>query len=213
MRLRCIIFDMGKVLIDFSFDKAFYQISQLSGVEPTAIRSFLFDDQLEYRFESGEISFLDLHDLFQKKFNCEINAALLANACSDIFEPISGSIALVKELKQNFSGSLILLSNTNEVHWDFITKHWNFHQLFDHHVLSFEVKSMKPDSKIYEAAVKFSGCKPEECLFIDDMAENVAGAQRLGINAVRFSSPLQLHEELGRQGVHVNFTDKAHRSN
>ena len=52
----------------------------------------------------------------------------------------------------------------------------HFHDL----VLSYEVKAMKPQPEIYQAALDMAGCRPEECFYTDDIAAYVEGAQADG---------------------------------
>ncbi|HEX4006713.1 MAG TPA: HAD family phosphatase [Acidobacteriaceae bacterium] len=59
----------------------------------------------------------------------------------------------------------------------------------------------KPDLKIYQIALDVLQRDPEETVFIDDRAENVAAAASLGIRAIRYAGSAQLREELGRLGV------------
>ncbi|MFF4156676.1 HAD-IA family hydrolase [Streptomyces sp. NPDC001678] len=59
--------------------------------------------------------------------------------------------------------------------------------LFDGLVLSFEVGVRKPDPAIFEAAAAMAGVAPEECLLVDDIATNCAGAEAAGWQAVHFT--------------------------
>jgi HAD superfamily hydrolase (TIGR01509 family) len=69
-------------------------------------------------------------------------------------------------------------------------------------VLSYEVKAMKPQSAIFQAAVDRAGCRPEECFYTDDIAAYVEAARELGIDAVQFESLGQLQRELTARGIH-----------
>ena len=63
-------------------------------------------------------------------------------------------------------------------------------------MLSYEVRAMKPERAIYEAAVAKAGCAASEVFFTDDKAENVEGASTAGLDAVVFTSPEQLQRDL-----------------
>jgi len=65
---------------------------------------------------------------------------------------------------------------------------------FDYVCFSAEVKLAKPEAAIFHACLKVVGSQPEQCLFIDDRAENVEAARALGMHAVKFVSV----EELAR---------------
>lgn len=76
-----------------------------------------------------------------------------------------------------------ILSNT------FLTIPWILHIIggyrgFEPIVLSSKEGASKPDLRIYQIAIKRSGVKPEEILFIDNLAENITAAKKLGIRTV-----------------------------
>ena len=204
---RVIIFDLGKVIVDFSVEKACSQIAKAAseGVSAGVVHSFLFEDGLEYRFEAGEFNFAHLHQLFERRFACSINASDLKLAAADIFTPITPTIEILKCLREKYSNEIpmVLLSNTNEVHWEFIEKNWSISKFFDHTVLSFEVKSLKPDEKIYRAVLEKTGADARHCFFVDDIQANIDGAIHLGFDAALFNGPDSLRRALIARGLSV----------
>ena len=76
-----------------------------------------------------------------------------------------------------------------------------FGPYFQHFIISGELGVRKPDPAYYERTLEIIGAPEEECLFIDDRAENCAAAQRLGISAIRFESADQLERAL--PGFHI----------
>ena len=121
-----IVFDLGKVLIDFDLNRAVEQVAKLANVPANLIKKFLFDDGLEDQFEAGAFDFSTLHRQLEAHFNIKINRDLLALAAADVFTPMPSSIQFLQALKLKYNGQItfVLLSNTNEIHWDFIEKHW-----------------------------------------------------------------------------------------
>ncbi len=71
-------------------------------------------------------------------------------------------------------------------------------RLFDALIFSSEIGLSKPDPAAFAAALGRLGRRPEDVLFIDDRAPNVAGAERAGLRALRFTSPGQLADALLR---------------
>ena len=98
---------------------------------------------------------------------------------------------------------LLLLSNTNDIHFTMVERKYPIMRHFDDHVLSYRVGAMKPSPRIYQEAIARAGCRPEECFFTDDVAAYVDGALRAGIDAVRFESAAQVEQELMNRGVLV----------
>jgi putative hydrolase of the HAD superfamily len=64
-------------------------------------------------------------------------------------------------------------------------------EAFDHIVVSAEVGLIKPDPRIYRLALDGLGVSSEEAVFVDDMAENITGAEAVGMRGVRFLNPDQ----------------------
>ena len=96
---------------------------------------------------------------------------------------------------------LVLLSNTNAIHFDMVRGAYPLLRHFHEMVLSYEVKAMKPDPRIYQEAVARAGCLPEECFYTDDIAAYVEAARRLGMDAVQFESAGQIQRELTVRGI------------
>lgn len=191
------------MLVDFSVDKACLQLAQLGSTTPDRISSFLFGDGVELMFEAGDISVDELHQKFESTFNVQVSRRQIAVASSDIFSLLPDSVSLLQALRQSFSGPIILLSNTNVLHWEFITSQWPIIDLFDHLILSFEARCLKPSPKIFQLAIETAKHAPENCFFTDDLAENIAGARAVGLDAVQFSSAAQIREALEQRGFRV----------
>jgi len=70
--------------------------------------------------------------------------------------------------------------------------------LFDDFVLSYQHGISKPDARIYELAARRLDVKPEECIFIDDVAAYVVGAEAIGMPAVQYQSVDQIKLDLSK---------------
>ena len=97
-------------------------------------------------------------------------------------------LILLAELKKDYR--LFLLSNTNEIHINTISKilenNYGFKDLshlFEKIYYSYKIGLRKPDIKIFQHVLNENGLIPEETLFIDDCATHIDGAKSLGINA------------------------------
>jgi HAD superfamily hydrolase (TIGR01509 family) len=66
---------------------------------------------------------------------------------------------------------------------------WPLERYFDVVVLSYEVGCIKPDPEIFRITLRKLGARPEEALFVDDRAVNVAAAEKVGIRGFRFAGP------------------------
>ena len=96
---------------------------------------------------------------------------------------------------------MVLISNTNDIHFRMIERTYPLLRQFDARVLSFRVGALKPDERVYAAAVQEAGCRPEECFYIDDIPEFVEGGRRYGLDAVQFEGAAALEDELKSRGI------------
>jgi putative hydrolase of the HAD superfamily len=72
---------------------------------------------------------------------------------------------------------------------------------FDHHTWSCELGIAKPDPVIYTYTCEKLGVAPAEALFLDDKAENVHAAEKVGLAGIQFRNIGQLRRELEERGV------------
>lgn len=92
----------------------------------------------------------------------------------------------IKKLSEEKDFKLILLSNTNEIHIDWIKQNVaffeDFKNCFDSFYLSHEINLRKPNTDIFEYVLKKEDLIAEECLFVDDTSENTDAAAHLGLH-------------------------------
>ncbi len=197
MSHRFVYFDLGNVLVNFDHQIAVDQLSQLAARPAELVRQVVFDSDLQNRYETGLVSG---HE-FAAEINVELESAVpvagILKAISDIFQPNLPILAAIEWVKQ--SGiPMGILSNTCEAHWRWIEfQQWPMMGTWwSQIVLSYEVQSMKPDSKIYEVCEQRAGCSGHDVFFTDDRADNIAAAQQRGWCTYQFESAKVLIERL-----------------
>jgi 2-haloacid dehalogenase len=113
---------------------------------------------------------------------------------------IDGTVELLQSLKA--AGYTVgLLSNISTEKYAVLCRKYRFFEYFDSQLISADVKLIKPDPRIYALLLAQINRAAEDCIFIDDSAANVAGADRVGMTAIQFQSPHQLKIELQQHGV------------
>lgn len=199
-------FDLGNVLLSFSHERGCEQMARVTGVSAGRIANFLFgDDERKghlYQFEQGQLSEDEFYALYCQAMDTTPDRALLEHAAADIFDPIHESLSLLQQLHAG-GHRLGLLSNTNSIHWRFVTdgRFPIFNEVFQQYVTSYEVKSMKPDGRVYQVAIERAGAAAEEIFFVDDRPENVAAAVAAGMDAVQYVGHAQLVADLAERGI------------
>ena len=199
---KALLFDLGKVLVPFDFHRAYRAMEDLTGLATQEIRSRLAATQLFREFETGLLEPEDFAAQVMQLLGFRCDLEQFGRIWNSIFtretlipEPV------IKHLQ--FRYRLILVSNTNKMHFEMLEKSYPILQYFFGYILSYQIGAMKPDPQFYSAALEMAQCLPQECVFIDDLPENVAGAQRAGFDGIVFHSFPQLSEELGRRGINL----------
>jgi putative hydrolase of the HAD superfamily len=197
-------FDLGNVLLSFDYDVAAAKMSAVCGASPETCRRLAYGDELYLPMERGELSPAEFHARFSELSGTTSDMAALLKARSDMFSPMIPTVRVVTQLK-GVRHRIGLLSNTSPDHFEFCREKFGvLRELFDVYVLSYEVGAMKPDRKIYDAAIAQAGVPAERIFYVDDREENVAGAKIAGIDAVLFTGADRLLADLRARGVEMN---------
>ena len=205
-RSPALIFDFGNVVAHFDYREACARLSRplgLSGEELLERVRGLGFSPLVQEYESGKISAEAFSRGFCSLVGLEITHDEFAQAWADIFrlnEPIAEVVA---DLKRR-GYTLVLGSNTNDLHAAQFRRQFAATLAhFDRLILSYEIGHIKPSAAFYHACAEAAGAPPAECVFIDDLPENVAGARAAGMEGVVFRDVPSLLEALRGLGVEV----------
>jgi putative hydrolase of the HAD superfamily len=196
---KAIVFDLGKVLVQFDFERWFQALQGLCPYDAAQIRQRIAATGLVERFETGLIEPADFVAQLSRLLALEIDYAAFSKLWSSIFTDPLIPEAMLEGLAARYR--LLLLSNTNAIHFEMIRQTYPMLRHFHELILSYEVHAMKPRREIFQAALDRCGCRPEECFYTDDIAAYVEAARRLGIDAVQFESLAQLERELKARGI------------
>ncbi|MEI6527203.1 MAG: HAD family phosphatase [Planctomycetota bacterium] len=184
-----VYFDLGNVLLYFDHGIAARAMAKLIGVYPEEIKRLVFDSDFQLAYERGELTSHEFAAILTEKFQKDLPFEDLMVAAADIFVPNMNILPILEKI-QRLGIPMGLLSNTCDAHWSWILR-MGYPQLqgwFNPVVLSFEVRSMKPEPEIYRVSTELARTKPESIFFTDDRLENIQGAQQAGWNAVQFTS-------------------------
>ena len=195
-----VVFDLGKVLVDFDYTIAARKIAAQSDVPPLALKGFIDHSPLLIRYETGRATREEFYEEVRKF--CKFRGTF-EQFCADfggIFTPIDEMVAAHAALRRR-GVPTYLFSNTNDLAIEDIRSKFPFYQEFDGHILSYEVGAMKPDPKIYEALEELSGKRGADIFYLDDRAENVAGGAARGWQAFQHLEPERSISEMKRLGL------------
>jgi len=197
---KAILFDLGRVLIHFDFRRGYRALEGLCPYPAEEIPRRLAGTGLVERFETGLIEPRDFVDQICQTLDMRVDYDQFRVIWSSIFTDILIPESMLQGLKRRYR--LVLVSNTNALHFEMIRETYaHLLRHFDDLVLSYEVRAVKPQPEIFQAAVEVAGCSPAECFYTDDIAAYIEAARRMGIDAVQFESRAQLEGEMRVRGI------------
>lgn len=195
-----ILSDLGNVLLAFDnglFFRGLARRSRLGAGEIERIAGENID--LAVLFEKGAVSEIDFHRNARELFAAEADFGEFYALYCDVFSLNRPVLDLYRSLRHRVR--MVLVSSTDIMRWTFIKRRFPEVLLFDAYALSFELGAMKPDLMVYREALNLVGARPETALFIDDLADNVAGAERAGIQGLLYRPGMDLAAELAKLGL------------
>ena len=194
--IKNIIFDYGNVIFGLDFVKGKQAWIELGVANPDEFYGHKVQDPIFNDFETGAISADEFRSNIRKKLeNPLLTDAQIDNAWNSLLVGIApGNNELVLKVKQKYR--TFLLSNINEIHYDFIHKYLksefgfeNNEHLFEKTYYSHLVGKRKPEISIFQQVLNENNLNPAETLFIDDSPQHIAGAQKLGIQTYLMTAP------------------------
>ncbi|HWY46427.1 MAG TPA: HAD family phosphatase [Bryobacteraceae bacterium] len=198
--IKAILFDLGNVIVPFDFKRAYAKLGPLCSCPVTEISARLRSTDLVSRFETGRIA----AEPFVAELSTLLDLKTTYSEFCDLWTSVFFEDTLVPEsLIAGLHGRhrLVILSNTNPIHFSMLKARYPVFRHFDDFVLSYQVGALKPEPEIYQEAIQRAGCRPDECFFTDDIAVNVEAARNHGMDAVQFLSAEQLEQELKARGL------------
>lgn len=183
--VKTVVFDVGRVLIDFSYAKFFSLLNDRGG---NICGEQDFSEKVDLSaYEHGVLSNED----FLRRVNSTLKNPLpvhqLKAAWNDLFTPIDEMLDFSRRLKAECG--VYLFSNTSDLHWTHLQKTFNLSSLCHGLVASFQLGWMKPEKESFAAVEQHFDLQVENTLFVDDKAENVEGALSCGWQAFQHQRP------------------------
>ena len=184
--LKTIIFDIGNVLMDFRWMEYMHSLYGEDDKKIQAVNEALWGHGFWQALDRGEISgdelvekVVDTAPLYEKDIRHTIAGSGKAMHRFDY------AIPWINELK-SLGKQVLYLSNYSEFAMDANRGVLDFLPYMDGGIFSCYVKMAKPDHAIYHCLCEKYGLNPSECLFTDDMPENIQAAKKCGFQAILF---------------------------
>ena len=193
--IKNLIFDFGKVLVDYDF-KAFFRKYIPNTERCQAFTPVLYNEELQQMLDREERPFdVIMEDWIEnhKEFEHEIRY-FNEHYPEIVTNEVEGMYELLTQLKAE---GYKLYGLTNWCSKVYLTMaQFPIFKLLDGQIISSEEKVIKPEPEIYQRLFDKFNLKPEECIFADDRAENIEGGSRLGMDGIVFKDAKQYEREL-----------------
>ena len=188
--IKNIIFDMGNVLLDYNPDTAMQMLGINEKSKPVLMKE-LFSGNEWVQLDLGNISVDEAFESIKQRVPEEYHTDL--RKCIDGWDvcmvPVDGAKDFCEFVKSKGFG-VYVLSNAHKSFYSYFPRYFDL-DFFDGVVVSADVHTVKPDIRIYKHLLEKYSLKAEECLFIDDRADNVEGAKKAGMNAAQYKNDFE----------------------
>jgi len=198
--IKTIFFDLGNVITYVDHNKIFEGLAKYSDKDKKYIHDFFNRSIVRKRFDRGKLNAKEFFTSYKKDLNLKLNFNEFKKIWCSCFIGLNKEMEiLLKKLKENYK--LILLSNTDEIHFLYAQKKYKILKIFDDYVLSYEIGYSKPNPMIFLKALKKAKTKPGQTLYIDDLYQFVLTAKAFGIKSVQYKTMEKLKKDLKSKNV------------
>ncbi len=195
--IKNLIYDFGKVLVDYDFEKFFRERIP----DPDRRQEFarlVNNKELQDSFDRELVPFdTAIEEMIRQNPGFEKELRVFNEEYTDI---VTGEVPGMRELLTRLkSEGFKLWGLTNWCNKVYTTmEQFEIFKLLDGRVISSEEKIIKPEPGIYQCLLKRFGMDASECVFTDDKAVNIEGARQVGIKSILFKDALQYEKELNK---------------
>lgn len=201
MKIKNVVFDLGGVLIDWDPRYLFKKIFS----DPVEMEYFLknvVNHDWNVQQDAGRPFAEAVAELSGKFPEYEEQIRIYHSRWPEMLNgPIHESVEILKTLVQKKQHRILGLSNWSHETFPVAQKLYDFLEWFEAIVVSGQIKMKKPDPEIFLHLCEIHKILPEESVFIDDAAANIAAAQKLGFHTVHFKTATDLRQQLQKLGV------------
>lgn len=194
--VEALLFDLGGVIIDIDFGRAYARWAEHAGCEVAEIAHVVVTGEAYDRYERNEIPLVDYLDHLRGQMPMDLPDDQLLDGWNDIYVREAPDIAAVLE-KARARVPLYAFTNTNAAHeavWSTRYAHLTAH--FETVFVSSTIGMRKPELEAFAHVVGQIGAPASNILFFDDLAANIEGAKAAGLQTAHVTSWTTVAETL-----------------
>jgi epoxide hydrolase-like predicted phosphatase len=198
--MQILVFDMGHVFIDFEWQDVCNGFCAKSGKTLDDLRRVM-GEVSKLGYESGKIDTAGFLSELNRHLGIELTREEFTKLWTHTFRENAEMAVLLQKLRAQ--RPLYLLSNTNEVHYEWLQSTFDVERHFDELILSYKVGCSKPEAEIYREVLRRGNRPAEDFLFVDDLECNIKAAAALGMHTIQFAGVDDLRKMLSGLGFTV----------
>ena len=180
--MKAVIFDLGRVLVHYDHQLTMTTTAALWQVPPDALLAIM--QEVGTDFGVGELDAEAFHELLNTRFVTPAPFEPFIAAFGAGIQRDDEALAYALSLQTRPGVTVAVMSNTNDAHVRWLDKLVPELAEFDLVMMSNDVGLAKPDPAIFEIALDLLEITPEQAIFVDDSAANVAAARTLGLAGI-----------------------------
>jgi len=186
--VKAVVFDLGKVLVDFDYMIAARRLAARSKMSPERLMAVLVRSSSFIEYERGRVTRRELFNEICRATGFNGSLEEFALFFSDIFAEIKPMVELHAELRKRGLATYVF-SNTNDLAVEHLRRAFPFFGNFDGYIFSYEHGVLKPEAGLYEVLERQSGRRAGELLYLDDRLENTQAGAARGWEVILHESP------------------------
>jgi len=194
-RYEAIICDLGNVLIDFDHNIAVRKLLKYTPKKEKDIYNLFFDSPFTKLYEEGKVSSEEFFKRVKDALSLNIDYNTFFLIWNNIFFETPANIKMhdfLRSIKSRYK--LVLVSNLNKTHFEFLRERMGILKEFDKLLLSYEVGARKPAPEIYKKALESVNTPISKALYIDDRKDLIEKAGKLGLKGIVFKDEASIDE-------------------
>ncbi|MNS02311.1 Alpha-D-glucose-1-phosphate phosphatase YihX [compost metagenome] len=179
------IFDLGNVIVDIDFNRVLGAWSDFSRVPLATLKQNFTMGEAFHQHERGEISDEAFAEAMCHEMDLPLSYEQFAHGWQAVFVALRPEVIDTMNKLREQGHRVVVLSNTNRLHTTFWPGEYpQIHDSADKIYLSQEMGMRKPEARIYQAVLQAEGFSAADTVFFDDNADNIEGANQLGITSI-----------------------------
>lgn len=189
VKIDTLIFDLGGVLYDIDVNLTVRAFIELGVTDMPAFHQSLLEGRVYENLDTGFSNPADFREQVRKLSGVMLSDVQVDHAWNSLLVSFPRHrVELLQGLRNNYR--ILLLSNTNAIHYDYYSAlfkqdyGFDFDSLFDEAYFSYRLGMRKPDLTIFRYMIENSSLVPEQSVFIDDLSLNTDAARSTGLKAI-----------------------------